>query len=234
MQELKHSKSGNGLTDFQIALMDAKISQCNEIELKQVLRLVMLKVGVRAANLPNDEEKAVLIAFIKENYGNHTHTEIKLAFDMAIADKLSIDLSEVNCYENFTCLYFSKIMTAYRAWANNEYKFVESQTKPVALIEFPKQTSEETIEFWRKEWNESKTKNYILFSGFVSVYDLIRENLNFSVEEKKAMVAKVKKDLIESCNNEREEKAMRIKINNREYVTTICKKLAVSIYFDNY
>jgi hypothetical protein len=231
MQELKPSKIGNGLTDFQISLTDTKISQCNEIELKGVLRAVMLKVGVRAANLPNDEEKAMIIAFVKQNYGNHTNSEIKLAFDMAIADKLDIDLNEVNCYENFTCLYFSKIMTAYRNWAKEQIKYI-SEEQPTALP-MAKQTSAEFVEFWRNEWNESKTKNYFLFLQFTRVYDVLvsQNELVLFEDEKLNIKLKVKQDLINSCKTDREIAEMRAKIND-VFLKPYCKKLAVAMHFN--
>ena len=87
----------------------------------------MLKVGVRGANLPGREETAILLEHIVKNYGNHTPDEIKLAFDLAITGKLEC---EATCYENFSCLYFSKIMNAYREWAREEFK-----TLPPPVIE---------------------------------------------------------------------------------------------------
>lgn len=79
----------------------------------------MLKVGIRATNLPHNEEKEVLINHVIENYGGHTLSEIDLAFKMAITGKLDLESKEVNCYENFSCMYFSKIINAYRKWATN-------------------------------------------------------------------------------------------------------------------
>lgn len=79
----------------------------------------MVKVGLRATNFPNALEKEILLKHIQENYGGHTVAEIRLAFEMAIAGKLEVD---ANCYENFSCLYFSNVMNAYRKWAKEEYK----------------------------------------------------------------------------------------------------------------
>lgn len=99
-----------------------KICQLLDIEpIKQSLRYAFMLVGLRANNLPSEEEKAVLINFILKNYGGHTPEEIRLAFEMAVSGELGID---PNCYENFSVLYFSKIMNAYREWACEEYKEV--------------------------------------------------------------------------------------------------------------
>ena len=122
-QELTHSKSG-------------RVNERPQEDLKQALRLVMLKVGLRAANLPNDEERQVLIDHVLKYYGNHTPEEIKYAFDLALTDKLELEKSEVTCYENFSCLYFSTIMNAYRKWFNNEWKQGRVETVKQKLIEY--------------------------------------------------------------------------------------------------
>lgn len=123
---MKPLKSGDQL-NLQLALKAVKIAKADVKELKEVLMLVMLKVGLRGNNLPAEIEKAVLIGHIYENYSGHTLDEIKLAFDMAIAGKLDID---ANCYENFSCLYFSNVMNAYRKWAAQEYKELATEPAP--------------------------------------------------------------------------------------------------------
>lgn len=92
--------------------------------LKQVLRYVMVKIGLRAQNWPQDEEKAILIEHIVSNFGGHRIDEIKLAFDMAIGRKLGLKNEEINCFENFTCEYFSRIMIAYRCWSEDAIRSV--------------------------------------------------------------------------------------------------------------
>jgi hypothetical protein len=104
----------------------------SEEDLKQVLRMAMLMVGLRGANMPTDEEKYVLLAFIKSNYGNQTPEEIAIAFEYAVAGKLNTDCK---CYENFSCEYFGRIMNAYIEYARQETKLVKrpeiEEKKPV-------------------------------------------------------------------------------------------------------
>ena len=104
----------------------------SEEDLKQVLRMAMLMVGLRGANMPTDEEKFVLLAFIKSNYGNQTPEEIAIAFEYAVAGKLNTDCK---CYENFSCEYFGRIMNAYIDYARQETKLVKrpeiEEKKPV-------------------------------------------------------------------------------------------------------
>lgn len=103
-----------------LAVKDCKIASLDSIEpLEQALRYVMVLVGIRSTNLPEKAEKAVLINFIQTNYGGHTAAEIRLAFEMAVAGKLDCDPVP---YENFSVLYFSTVMNAYRKWAAQEYR----------------------------------------------------------------------------------------------------------------
>jgi hypothetical protein len=147
--------------DFEVALNNPKILNTSFERIKEVLRLVMVKIGLRANNWPADEEKAVLLKHILHEYAGHTPEEILLAFDMAIAGKLEV---EVNCYENFSCLYFSNIMNAYREWAKEQHK----QIKPVKMIEGPKEKlSDQAMEDWIEQLKNEKRVDFMP----VMVYD---------------------------------------------------------------
>ncbi len=93
-------------------LQPLKIGSDIEV-LKAVLRKQMLRVGIRAANLPDEEEKQLLIEYVKESWGNLSEAQINEAFTLALDGKLEID---PNPYENFSCMYFGRIMAAYKAY----------------------------------------------------------------------------------------------------------------------
>lgn len=101
----------------------------HEEDIKQVLRYSMLLVGLRGNNMPSEEEKFVLLNFIRSNFGNQTPEEIKLAFEWAVAGKFEID---VKCYENFSCEYFGRIMKAYIEMARQETKSVKREPEIVS------------------------------------------------------------------------------------------------------
>lgn len=141
---------------FLNALRSAPIARAHVDLIKEALRYVMVKVGLRSANWPQDEEKALLIAHIQTEYGNHTVAEIRLAFDMAIAGKLELLYGEsVNCYENFSCLYFSSILNAYRRWAAQTHM----QLHPDPISDpAPEVMTDESMEQWLIETKNSITK----------------------------------------------------------------------------
>jgi hypothetical protein len=91
----------------------------------------MVLVGLRGNNMPSEEEKFVLLNFIRSNFGNQTPEEIKLAFEWAVSGKLNID---AKCYENFSCEYFGRIMKAYIDYARQETITVQQVEEVVKEI----------------------------------------------------------------------------------------------------
>ena len=170
LTEWKNSPNGDE-SNLAIALNQNSINKSTIEELKQVLRLVMVKVGLRANNLPNDHEKQVLIDHIITHYGNHTPNEVRLAFEMALTFKLDLPEKDIPCYENFTCAYVSKIMNAYRKWAIEAYPQIKKE---------PPMTELEPIEMidWIEEWRNKPIVHLDLiplcFYDFLVTTDMIQ------------------------------------------------------------
>ena len=121
---------------FELAILSRKIKDSSEEEIRQVLRYAMVKIGLRGANFPVNLEKVLLINHVRQNFHDNTVEEIKIAFDWAIQGRLKV---EVNCYENFSCLYFTNIMNAYNALKSN----VEKEREYIVVYDEKK---EEVIE----------------------------------------------------------------------------------------
>lgn len=154
-EELMPQRTGDSEKKFELAIRGGKIKFAEPEKIKEAIRYAMIKIGLRAENFPKEEEKILLIQHIIEHYGNHTIEEIRIAFDMAITGKLGID---ANCYENFSCLYFSKIMSAYRRWAASEYETILNENV----------TQDYETKIYSDEENENKMRevanvNYKLF-----------------------------------------------------------------------
>ena len=173
--ELKEPVNGDA-KNLQLALTFKKIINSNQEDLKQVLRFIMVKIGLRAQNWPNDDEKTILIQHIIKNYGGHTTEEIKLAFDMAIEGKLDV---EVNCYENFSCLYFSNIMSAYRQWSKEEYK--QLPVSIPTMIENKEDMSKDAMLDWFNEVAQ-KIRDGKMLLEFVPpmLYEFMDDNGNIT------------------------------------------------------
>jgi hypothetical protein len=184
-QEFKKPVLGDEL-GLMTAIENTKINKSSVEEIKQVLRLTLIKIGLRSQNWPSDEEKLVLIEHIIKNYGNHTCEEIKLAFDMAIGGRLDV---EVNCYENFSCLYFSNIMNAYRHWANEAYRHLPEKNNQ-QIENVPRETSDEEMAQWIMDWKYKvkEINNPIMIPPMF--YDWLVEKgmINLTKEEKREIL----------------------------------------------
>ena len=128
--EPTRQRTGDDLA-LQTAILSPLIRESSLEQLSGSLRLIMVKIGLRAQNWPTNEEKAVLVDHILTHFGGHRVDEIRLAFEMAINGKLEFKQGEsVQCYENFSCIYFSSVMNAYRKWSSEAFKSLPTE-KPV-------------------------------------------------------------------------------------------------------
>jgi hypothetical protein len=168
--EWKLPVTGNE-NSFVLALSNPVIRKSTVEDIKQVLRYAMVKVGLREHNFPADEEKQILLAHIISEYGNHTPQEIQLAFDMAIAGRLDLEEKEISCYENFSCLYFSKIMNSYRKWAKEVFVQLKKD-KPMVIENNAPLTDEEKAE-WLMDWKIMDAVNIDLIP--LTFYDFLDE-----------------------------------------------------------
>lgn len=172
-QESGLQKTGDLDNAFKVAVNEQAIKYCPLEELKEVLRLIMVKVGLRAGNFPQNEEKSVLLSHIVTNYGGHTAKEILLAFEMGLNDQLSFNDGEsIICYENFSCQYFSSVMNAYRRWAKEAYKM---NIKQVPQIEQKEDLSDQSMRDWYYETAKQVRENKLQLEFIpVMLFDWLR------------------------------------------------------------
>lgn len=131
--ELPALKDGE-VGELQHALTGTPAKTATEEQISQVLRYVMVKLGLKENNWPVPAEKALQLSHIVTNYGNHTLAELRLAFDMALAGRLDLEAKQIPCYENFSCEYISRIMNSYRRWAAEAYKQIpQAPPEPKAV-----------------------------------------------------------------------------------------------------
>lgn len=175
LTEWKPYATGNSIGE-QIILAQGyqSLRLRHEEDLKQVLRYAMILVGLRSNNMPTDEEKFVLLNFIKSNFGNLTPEEIKLAFEYAVAGKYNID---VKCYENFSCEYFGRIIKAYNEYSIEETKairnkVIESEPLPVPTMEILKQQAIETANMYADQLRKDSNFKWI-YGGLNHLYDIL-------------------------------------------------------------
>jgi hypothetical protein len=185
LPECKLLRIGNPLAEqLMLASKGQTLRVSDENDLKQVLRYSMLLVGLRANNMPTEEEKFVLINFIKTNFANVTIAQIKLAFDMAVAGKLQVD---AKCYENFSCEFFGRIMSSYLQFSAEETRIisqrvVEDEPLPKPSDEVLKLQAIEIINDFADKLKESKDtgKKFTWIAGGLS--ELYKMLVSFGIQ----------------------------------------------------
>jgi len=166
---------------FKMAISSEKIKDCNYMKVKQSVRKIMLMLGITSSVIDSMEEieKQVLLDFITNEYGNHTTSEFELAFTKAIKRELEID--DPRHFNNFSCEYVGRIMSAYRKWAAKTYKELP-KTEIVQQLPPPAFNKLDLVQTFYDEYLRSQTT-----VKFISdrVYDILEEEkcLMFTDEE---------------------------------------------------
>ena len=174
-QEWKPYASGS-LSPIVQAQSTLTIRQRSENDIKEAIRYAMVLVGLRGANMPTDEEKFVLLNFIRVNFGNQTPEEIRLAFEYAIAGKFETD---VKCYENFSCEYFARIMKAYIDYSRNEVKGLPKEIEPMKEVPSDQELKKQAIDIINgyadliQKSKEESTKFTWIAGGLSDLYKML-------------------------------------------------------------
>lgn len=201
-------------------------------QIKDVLRRVMLMIGMRAANLPSVEETAILIGFIKKRFGNNTVAEVQLAFEKSVAGELDV---KVEAYENFTCEYFGRIMSVYRVWASKNFNQLPVAQSTQLLLPDPIFNPSELVETAKSVFLKTKLIGLIP----VQVYEILLEQKEIILD--KAEKAEIRRKVEVRLQNEaitggmvEQRNFAKLKADAKEYETKVrneCKKQAVALYF---
>lgn len=129
------------------------------MELKDTLKIQMIKVGIRNADLPVGNEKDLVINWTSKHFGYLTPAQIDEAFDLAIKGTTGVD---PKCYGLFSCEYVGRILSAYIAYKkgsgeiessydkerkhrDTNFHWTELKPETVALGELVKQQLEQKI-----------------------------------------------------------------------------------------
>jgi hypothetical protein len=135
--------------EFKQAISQTRISQ-DYSNVASALQYAMMLVGIRGQNAPTQAEFDFLKYYLIKNFGSHTAAEIRIAFDLAVSDRLELGESGAKCYENFSCEYVGRIMSAYREWAKQQHSALPNEP-PAGLLEFRMPRMD-----WSEEWEYVK------------------------------------------------------------------------------
>lgn len=197
---------------FASALYGAKVDTCHNEDLAAALRYAMALIGLRAANMPTQVEFDFIKTFIRKNYPGHTVAEVHLAFDLAVKGELELGPDGAKCFENFSCEYIGRIMTAYRQWASKKFRELPALQPDTALLDAPKDVE------WTNEWAEivncAKAGRIEKAIVIAAIYDWLVKTgeMNLTPEGKKHFVGQARI----ACMNDLQDQAQRRMLSMEE------------------
>lgn len=159
-----------------------------------ILKYIFTLIGL--VKLPEPHEKAVLLKFIKENYGNLSPNELKIAFELSLQNDSNDDLKH---FQTFSVLYLSKVVKSYLEHRKKVVKVLMKEKANESHKQLP--MSEEDVKRSHRFVDKDILLNAFIrycktgvldFSGYPVglLYEDLEERhgfINVTTEEKKAM-----------------------------------------------
>lgn len=251
----------NGLIEqVRQALAEVRIGEMPagyKTELRKLLLELFALSGLKAENFPDEYQTDLLINFIREDLGNFSIKDFKLAFRMAMKGSLEVD---TNHYQAFSALYLGKIMSAYVGIRNRVRKSLQSNENTLKIDSQTTMTQEEKDQLRKdfifesiiKPWRYYKKTGGLTFgiTPIRIIYETLVEDLKvieLNLDDKKRIYnqacEKVKNYLNRSVSNMdefRKLNALKEKIDKEGFEKTMefeikseCYESSVREYFLN-
>ena len=192
------------------------ISKCSKIEVKEVLKTCLQLSGTQT---PAMDDFDFIVDFVLDNYGIYKLKELKTAFEMLAADKLSVEKHII-----FNPKLIGEVMSAYKKIAVQ----VRQKTQINEINETPMQIDEEqAIKDEQDYWNKSEQKNWKFLNHQVFDYLWKRKQIKISKEQGENIKAKVRAVFLADSKRPQD------MLINDETMTQQCKKYSLMMHYNN-
>jgi hypothetical protein len=209
------------LTDkYEVKIYEAinsmSIAKCSRIEVKEVLKTCLQLSGTQT---PAMDDFDFIVDFVLDNYGIFKLKELKTAFEMMAADKLSVEKHII-----FNPKLIGEVMSAYKKIAVQ----VRQKTQINEINETPMQIDEEqAIKDEQDYWNKSEQKNWRFLNHQVFDYLWKRKQIKISKEQADTIKAKVRAVFLAQSKKPDD------MLIDDETMRQQCKKYTLMMYFNN-
>jgi hypothetical protein len=209
------------LTDkYEVKIYEAinsmSISKCSKIEVKEVLKTCLQLSGTQT---PAMDDFDFIVDFVMDNYGIFKLKELKTAFEMLAADKLSVEKHII-----FNPKLIGEVMTEYKKIAVQ----VRQKTQINEINETPMQIDEEqAIKDEQDYWNKSEQKNWRFLNHQVFDYLWKRKIIKISKEQGENIKAKVRAVFLAQSKKPDD------MLIDEETMRQQCKKYSLMMHFNN-
>ncbi len=209
------------LTDkYEVKIYEAinsmSIAKCSRIEVKEVLKTCLQLSGTQT---PAMDDFDFIVDFVLDNYGIFKLKELKTAFEMMAADKLSVEKHII-----FNPKLIGEVMSAYKKIAVQ----VRQKTQINEINETPMQIDEEqAIKDEQEYWNKSEQKNWRFLNHQVFDYLWKRKQIKISKEQGENIKAKVRAVFLAQSKKPDD------MLIDEETMRQQCKKYSLMMHFNN-
>ena len=209
------------LTDkYEVKIYEAinsmSIAKCSRIEVKEVLKTCLQLSGTQT---PAMDDFDFIVDFVMDNYGIFKLKELKTAFEMMAADKLSVEKHII-----FNPKLIGEVMSAYKKIAVQ----VRQKTQINEINETPMQIDEEqAIKDEQDYWNKSEQKNWRFLNHQVFDYLWKRKQIKISKEQADTIKAKVRAVFLAQSKKPDD------MLIDEETMRQQCKKYSLMMHFNN-
>ena len=156
------------------------------------MKYVFGLIGLKSENLPNAEQKLILIDFIKRKFPTITTDEIIVAFQFMVSGELEL----VEHYQNFNAIYFSQVINNYK---KRRIEVLPNREQPVQIEMSMKDKKKIRVDYIneciRKPFQYFKKTGFLTFgiTPIQFIYKFLTDDLGvlqISREEKKDIYKK--------------------------------------------
>jgi hypothetical protein len=192
------------------------ISKCSKIEVKEVLKTCLQLSGTQAPAMGDFD---FIVDFVMDNYGIFKLKELKTAFEMLAADKLSVEKHII-----FNPKLIGEVMSAYKKIAVQVRQKIEPKIEPTAHNYI---NEEQAIKDEKEWWDKSTRKDFRFINHQVFDYMWKRKMIKISKEQGDDIKARVRLFFLAQAK-----KANDMLIND-ETMTQQCKKYSLMMHYNN-
>ena len=199
------------------SLSSMNIGKCSIIEVREVLKTCLQLSGTQT---PEIKDFDFIVGFVIENFAIFKLNELKVAFEMLAADKLSVDKHII-----FNPKLIGEVMSAYKKIAVQVRQKVEPKIEEKQL---PMQIDEEqAIKDEQDYWNKSEQKNWRFLNHQVFDYMWKRGQIKITKEQGDMIKAKVRAVFLA------ESKRPQDMLIDDETMRQQCKKYSLMLFYNN-
>ena len=120
------------LTIYKAAKKSLPIGQAKAALIVEKMQAGLFKLGIKSA--PSVEEWTMYVKELVTYHNKLTIGEIDLAFTLTVRNELNFEYEH---YQNFSLMYFNKMLAAYKQWAIKQHREIEmKELEPIEVWAF--------------------------------------------------------------------------------------------------